>query len=75
VAVWTTSQTAQFLASIDGHRLCAAYHLIGLRDQHTYGIPAAQAPVFRLEKTPGGEMVTLYRESFERVWARSTPLG
>jgi integrase len=31
VAVWTARQTAQFLASIDGHRLYAAYHLIALR--------------------------------------------
>ena len=31
VAVWTARQTAQFLASIDGHRLYAAYHLITLR--------------------------------------------
>ena len=31
VAVWTARQTAEFLASIDGHRLYAAYHLIALR--------------------------------------------
>ena len=31
VAVWTTRQTAQFLASIQEHRLYAAYHLIALR--------------------------------------------
>ncbi|HEU5385067.1 MAG TPA: tyrosine-type recombinase/integrase [Streptosporangiaceae bacterium] len=31
VAVWTAAQTAQFLASIEGHRLYAAYHLIALR--------------------------------------------
>jgi len=31
VAVWTAQQTAQFLASIEGHRLYAAYHLIALR--------------------------------------------
>jgi integrase len=29
--VWTAQQTAQFLASIEGHRLYAAYHLIALR--------------------------------------------
>jgi integrase len=28
---WTAQQTAQFLASIEGHRLYAAYHLIALR--------------------------------------------
>lgn len=31
VAVWTAAQTAQFLNSIQGHRLYAAYHLIALR--------------------------------------------
>ena len=31
VAVWTASQTAQFLHGIEDHRLYAAYHLIALR--------------------------------------------
>ncbi len=31
VAVWTAAQTAQFLDSIEDHRLYAAYHLIALR--------------------------------------------
>ncbi len=31
VAVWTAQQTAQFLHSIEEHRLYAAYHLIALR--------------------------------------------
>ena len=31
VAVWTAGQTGQFLHSIRGHRLYAAYHLIALR--------------------------------------------
>jgi len=31
VAVWTAAQTAQFLHSIEEHRLYAAYHLIALR--------------------------------------------
>jgi len=31
VAMWTAQQTAQFLASIEDHRLYAAYHLIALR--------------------------------------------
>jgi transcriptional regulator with XRE-family HTH domain len=45
-----------------------------LVNQHTYGIPAAQAPVFCLRDVGGGEMAALYLDSFERVWARSTPL-
>jgi integrase len=31
VAVWTAAQTAQFLRSIEDHRLYACYHLIALR--------------------------------------------
>jgi integrase len=31
VAVWTATQTAQFLGSIEDHRLYAAFHLIALR--------------------------------------------
>ena len=42
-------------------------------NQHTYGIPAAQAPVFCLCDTGSGKMASLYCDSFERVWARSTP--
>ena len=46
-----------------------------LVNQHTYGIPAAQAPVFRLSDSGGGEMAALYLESFERVWDRSVQLA
>ena len=45
-----------------------------LVNQHTYGIPAAQAPVFCLRDAEGGEMAALYLDSFERVWAGSAPL-
>jgi len=44
-------------------------------NQHTYGIPAAQAPVFCLCDTGSDEMAALYRDSFERVWAGSGPLA
>ena len=43
-------------------------------NQHTYGVPAAQAPVFCLSNAGGGEMAALYLDSFERVWASSAPL-
>jgi transcriptional regulator with XRE-family HTH domain len=46
-----------------------------LVNQHTYGIRAAQAPVFCLCDADGGEMATLYLDSFERVWASSAPLA
>ena len=42
-----------------------------LVNQHTYGIPAAQAPVFCLYDADGGEMAALYLDSFERVWVRT----
>ena len=31
-----------------------------LVNQHTYGIPAAHAPVFHIMRTPGGEMAEAY---------------
>jgi hypothetical protein len=43
-------------------------------NQHTYGIPAAQAPVFSLFDSGGDEMAALYLDSLERVWASSAPL-
>jgi transcriptional regulator with XRE-family HTH domain len=46
-----------------------------LVNQHAYSIPASQAPVFCLFDTGGGEMASLYTESFERVWASSAPLA
>jgi hypothetical protein len=45
-----------------------------LVNQHTYGIPAAQAPVFCL-RDAGDELAALYLNSFERVWAGSAPLA
>jgi transcriptional regulator with XRE-family HTH domain len=46
-----------------------------LVNQHAYGIPAAQAPIFRLNRTDSGDMAALYLDSFERVWASSAPLA
>jgi transcriptional regulator with XRE-family HTH domain len=44
-------------------------------NQHTYGIPAAQAPVFCLSSTGGSEMAALYLGSFERIWADAAALA
>ena len=44
-----------------------------LVNQHTYGIPAAHAPVFHIARTPGGEMAEAYLSSLERVWATGQP--
>lgn len=46
-----------------------------LVNQHAYGISAAQAPVFCLRKTEGGDMTALYLDSLERVWANSAPIA
>jgi hypothetical protein len=46
-----------------------------LVNQHAYGIPAAQAPVYHLRKLDGAEMFELYMESFRRVWAKSIPVS
>ena len=43
-------------------------------NQHAYDVPAAQAPVFCLRNAES-EMAALYLDSFERVWASSTPLA
>ena len=45
-----------------------------LVNQHAYGLPAAQAPVFCLCGTGSGEMTALYLDSFERVWVSSISL-
>jgi transcriptional regulator with XRE-family HTH domain len=46
-----------------------------LVNQHTYGIPAAQAPVFCLFDSDGGEMAALYLDSFRRAWSNTAPLA
>lgn len=45
-----------------------------LVNTHVYKTPAANAPVLHLHRVPGGDMVTTYLESFERVWDEATPL-
>ena len=42
-----------------------------LVNQQAYGIPEAHAPVFYIRGTGGGEMIALYRDSFELGWANS----
>jgi len=46
-----------------------------LVNQHTYGIPAAHAPVFCLRRAQDGDMAVVYFDSFERVWATGVPLA
>jgi hypothetical protein len=44
-----------------------------LVNTHIYGMMANNAPAFHLRKIPGGDMVSTYLESFERVWEGATP--
>jgi hypothetical protein len=48
-----------------------------LVNQHSYGVAASQASVFCLSDTgsASGEMIGLYYDSFERVWASSVRLA
>ena len=41
---------------------------------HVYGMAGSNAPAIHLRKVPGGDMVALYQESFEKVWASASPL-
>ena len=45
-----------------------------LVNTHIHGVAAAQAPVWHLHKLAGGELTSLYLESFERVWESATPV-
>jgi transcriptional regulator with XRE-family HTH domain len=44
-----------------------------LVNTHIYGTMASNAPVFHLRKIAGGDMVSTYLESFERVWDGAQP--
>ena len=45
-----------------------------LVNSHVYGAPAQNAPVLHLRRVAGGDMVTTYLDSFERVWAGAVPV-
>jgi hypothetical protein len=45
-----------------------------LVNQHVYGIPAAHAPVFTLQRNEGSEMALAYFEAFERVWTSAAEM-
>jgi transcriptional regulator with XRE-family HTH domain len=42
-------------------------------NQHAYGIPAAHAPALCFRGSEGGNMVTMYLDSFEKVWGEAMP--
>ncbi len=45
-----------------------------LVNTHVYGITAAQAPVWHMRKVAGGEIASIYLDSFERVWETAVPV-
>ena len=45
-----------------------------LVNPHVYGSNAAGAPMFHLRRVAGGDMVSMYLESYERVWSEARPL-
>lgn len=45
-----------------------------LVNQHIYGFPSAQAPVYHLQKIGGGEMFDSYMASFDRIWKQAVPV-
>jgi hypothetical protein len=44
-----------------------------LVNTHIYGTMANNAPVFHLRRIAGGDIVSAYLESFERVWDGAQP--
>jgi transcriptional regulator with XRE-family HTH domain len=40
-----------------------------LVNQHSYGVPAADSPIFSLRKVEGGDMFSSYLSSFDRIWS------
>jgi hypothetical protein len=46
-----------------------------LVNQHAYGIPAANAPVFHLRSGGSSDMFSSYTKSLERIWSTSQPFA
>jgi len=44
-----------------------------LVNQHAYGIPAANAPVFHLRRGGSSDMFSSYIDSLDRIWAAALP--
>ena len=44
-----------------------------LVNMHVYGNVAAHAPMMHIRQLSGGELFDIYADSYERVWASSTP--
>jgi hypothetical protein len=44
-----------------------------LVNAHLYGTGAPNAPVLHLRRVASGDMVTMYTDSFDRIWAAAVP--
>ena len=44
-----------------------------LVNTHVYGMNASNAPVLHLRRIAGGDMVSMYVDSFDRVWNEALP--
>ena len=42
-----------------------------LVNQHAYGIPAAQSPVFHFRRRSDHDIATIYFDSFDRIWSNA----
>ena len=42
-------------------------------NQHVYGIPAAQSPVYHFRRTEDGDITNAHLDSFERIWTHAQP--
>src|SRR5262245_64370105 len=45
-----------------------------LVNSHIYSLPAARGPVWHLRKVAGGDLVSTYMESYEKVWQNARPV-
>jgi hypothetical protein len=45
-----------------------------LVNTHVYGYPVPHAPVWHLRKVAGGELASIYLDSFEKVWESASPI-
>jgi hypothetical protein len=44
-----------------------------LVNTHVYGLAGAYAPAWHLRRVAGGEIVSTYLDSFEKVWESAVP--
>lgn len=63
----------RFHRTVPYNAICLADDQL-LVSTHIHGVAEARAPVWHLRKLAGGELTSLYLDSFERVWESATPV-